>query len=78
MTTHERTKRSRFSHLGFLGLNFMNLLKRTWETGAIPLFENRQHLSSYRLWFFGVVGDGENSHGRTGVSRVAVEGGISL
>lgn len=24
--THERTKRSRFSHFGFFGLNFMNLL----------------------------------------------------
>lgn len=35
--TYERTKRSRFSHLGFLGLNFMNLLKRTWATGAMPL-----------------------------------------
>lgn len=27
--THERTNRSRFNHLGFFGLNFMNLLKRT-------------------------------------------------
>lgn len=35
--TYERTKRSRFNHLGFLGLNFMNLLKRTWATGAMPL-----------------------------------------
>ncbi len=35
--THERTKRSLFSHLGFFGLNFMNLLKRTWATGAMPL-----------------------------------------
>lgn len=24
--THERTKRSRLSHFGFFGLNFMNLL----------------------------------------------------
>lgn len=36
-TTHDRTKRSRFSHLGFLGLNLMNLLKRTWAMGAMPL-----------------------------------------
>lgn len=36
--TYERTKRSRFNHLGFLGLNFMNLLNKTWATGAIPLF----------------------------------------
>ena len=35
--TYDRTKRSRFNHLGFLGLNFMNLLKRTWATGAMPL-----------------------------------------
>ena len=35
--TYERTKRSRFNHLGFLGLNVMNLLKRTWATGAMPL-----------------------------------------
>jgi hypothetical protein len=35
--THERTKRSRLSHLGFLGLNLMILLKRTWATGAMPL-----------------------------------------
>lgn len=27
--TYERTNRSRFSHLGFLGLNFMNLSQRT-------------------------------------------------
>lgn len=36
-TTYERTKRSLFNHLGFLGLNFMNLLNRTWATGAMPL-----------------------------------------
>lgn len=35
--THERTNRSRFNHLGFLGLNFMYLLKRTWATGAMPM-----------------------------------------
>lgn len=41
--THERTKRSRFNQSGFLGLNFMYLLKRTWAIGAIPLYEHRQH-----------------------------------
>jgi hypothetical protein len=35
--SHERTKRSLLIHLGFLGLNFINLLKRTWETGAMPI-----------------------------------------
>lgn len=35
--TYERTKRSRFNHLGFLGLNFMNLLNKTWAIGAMPL-----------------------------------------
>lgn len=35
--TYERTKRSRPSHLGFLGLNLMNLFQRTWATGAMPL-----------------------------------------
>lgn len=34
---YERTKRSRLSHLGFLGLKVMNLLKRTWATGAMPI-----------------------------------------
>ena len=36
-STHERTKRSRFSQLGFLGLNLINRLNRTWATGAMPL-----------------------------------------
>lgn len=35
--TYERTKRSLFSQSGFLGLNFMNWLKRTWAMGAMPL-----------------------------------------
>jgi hypothetical protein len=34
---YERTKRSRLAQSGFLGLKFMNLLKRTWETGAMPI-----------------------------------------
>lgn len=36
-TTYERTKRSRLAQSGFLGLKLMNLLKRTWETGAMPI-----------------------------------------
>lgn len=36
-STYESTNLSRFTHLGFLGLNFMNLLKRTCETGAMPM-----------------------------------------
>jgi hypothetical protein len=35
--TYERTNRSRFSQSGFLGLNLMNLLNRTWATGAMPI-----------------------------------------
>jgi hypothetical protein len=35
--TYERTKRSRLSQSGFLGLKRMNLLKRTWAMGAMPL-----------------------------------------
>ena len=35
--TYERTKRSRLAQSGFLGLKFMNLLNRTWATGAIPI-----------------------------------------
>lgn len=35
--TYERTNLSLLSHLGFLGLNLMNLLKRTWAMGAMPL-----------------------------------------
>jgi hypothetical protein len=35
--TYERTKRSRLSQSGFLGLKVMNLLKRTWATGAMPI-----------------------------------------
>jgi hypothetical protein len=35
--TYERTKRSRLSQSGFLGLKVMNLLKRTWATGAMPM-----------------------------------------
>lgn len=35
--THERTKRSRLSQLGFLGLNLMKFFQRTWATGAMPL-----------------------------------------
>lgn len=35
--TYERTKRSRFNHSGFLGLKVMNLLNRTWATGAMPI-----------------------------------------
>jgi hypothetical protein len=34
---YESTKRSLFNHFGFLGLNLKNLLKRTWDTGAIPI-----------------------------------------
>jgi hypothetical protein len=37
LSTHERTNRSRLSHFGFLGLKVMNLLNRTWATGAIPM-----------------------------------------
>lgn len=37
ISTYERTKRSLFSQSGFFGLKFMNLLKRTWATGAIPM-----------------------------------------
>lgn len=37
VSTYERTKRSLFSQSGFFGLKFMNLLKRTWATGAIPI-----------------------------------------
>jgi hypothetical protein len=35
--TYERTNRSRFNHSGFLGLKVMNLLNRTWATGAMPI-----------------------------------------
>ena len=35
--TYERTKRSLFNQSGFLGLNLMNSLKRTWAMGAMPL-----------------------------------------
>lgn len=35
--TYDRTKRSRFTQLGFLGLKDINLLKRTWEAGARPM-----------------------------------------
>jgi hypothetical protein len=35
--TYERTKRSRLSQSGFLGLKVMNLLNRTWATGAMPI-----------------------------------------
>lgn len=38
--TYDRTKRSRLSHLGFCGLNLMNLLKSTWATGAMPLWKD--------------------------------------
>lgn len=36
-STYDRTKRSRLTQSGFFGLNVMNLLKRTWATGAIPI-----------------------------------------
>ena len=45
---YERTNRSRFSHLGFLGLNFMNLLQRTWATGAMPLSRVSAPIPSWR------------------------------
>ena len=35
--THDKTKRSRLSQSGFLGLKFMNLLNITWATGAMPM-----------------------------------------
>lgn len=35
--THDSTKRSRLTQLGFLGLKLMNLLNITWATGAIPM-----------------------------------------
>lgn len=35
--TYESTNLSRLTQLGFLGLNFMNLLNRTCETGAMPM-----------------------------------------
>lgn len=35
--TYERTKRSRLTQSGFLGLKFMNLLNKTWATGAMPM-----------------------------------------
>jgi hypothetical protein len=34
---YERTNLSRLIQEVFLGLNFMNLLKRTWLTGAMPM-----------------------------------------
>lgn len=73
VTTHERTKRSRFSHLGFLGLNFMNLLKRTWETGAIPLFENRQHFASYRCSFWASSATGRTHMGAPGCPELLLK-----
>lgn len=33
----ERTNRSLFIHLEFLGLEFMILEKRTWAMGAMPM-----------------------------------------
>ena len=36
-STYERTKRSRLTQLGFLGLKVMNLLKTTWAKGAMPM-----------------------------------------
>lgn len=36
-STYESTKRSLLGQFGFFGLKFMNLLKRTWATGAIPM-----------------------------------------
>jgi hypothetical protein len=35
--TYERTNLSRLSQWGFLGLKVMNLLNRTWATGAMPI-----------------------------------------
>ena len=35
--TYERTKRSRLTQSGFLGLKLMNLLNKTWATGAMPI-----------------------------------------
>ena len=35
--TYDKTKRSRLSQSGFLGLKFMNLLNMTWATGAMPM-----------------------------------------
>lgn len=37
LKTYERTKRSRLIKSGFFGLNVMNLLNRTWDTGAMPM-----------------------------------------
>ena len=33
----DSTKRSRLSHFGLFGLNLINLLHKTWATGAMPL-----------------------------------------
>lgn len=79
--TYERTNRSRFSHLGFLGLNLMNRSQRTWATGAMPL---QIVVVSNQLSTAGVAEAarhrkrGQNSHGGTGMARVALEGGIDL
>ena len=35
--TYDRTNLSRLSQSGFSGLKVMNLLKRTWATGAMPI-----------------------------------------
>lgn len=79
---HERTKRSRFNHLVFLGLNFINLLKRTWATGAMPL----SHCISTKSVAVGSPTCAEqspwskieDSHGGTRVAGVGIEGRVHL
>jgi len=53
---YERTKRSRFSHLVFLGLNLINRLKRTWATGAIPLDLSAASRQLARVSYMGAPG----------------------
>lgn len=74
--TYERTKRSRLSHWGFLGLNFRKRLKRTWATGAMPL-------SGVSDFWSGIGGQASYCrrgalHWGTRVARVGVGGRIGL
>lgn len=71
--TYERMNLSRLCHLGFLGLNLMNRLKRTCATGAMPLqtIVLASRLSSFTLLR-------RHLHRGTGVTGVGIGSGIGL
>jgi hypothetical protein len=77
--TYERMKRSRLGHLGFLGLNFMNLFRCVVSALGFTYrsrFDQRGAIE--HVLVPDDVSDRGHSHGGTGVARIRLRGSIDL